>query len=528
MKGFSTLFLVAIIMASTLLLPCVDAFVALGRQQQATTTNRLFMAASSSSTIDNRMVEKTTKKQTVTAGNNNKIDNPNNKDSQPMDENSKFVCDEYVEYWKNFESPTAEEAPERIRDIVVPHLLNGTTQARAYWMYHMMRSGYFTGNAMAGALAHTLHERVIRRSDQIAPVFANSDNNDLFARYGLLLAEAFISYDQNWKWVEQGILNYPWDATLQVSSSKRDNIQLQWDHKQANPFFALSETSRLVREAIGIWGRRVRLEGKPAGVWLQDGGATGNSNIDIQYPSYYLNDFHYQTDGWLSSESAENYEVSTESLFLGRQDSMQRQTLVPLKKHFAQGNGAPPKKILEVACGTGRFATFTRDEFPTADMTLVDLSPFYLAKARDNIKYWQGYRGATAMQLATGKKGQRAPETTKFVQANAEKLPFADNSFDAVTTVYLFHEMPHYARVNAARELARVCKPGGMVVFSDSTQLHDRPDLADNLPNFGLLNEPHYESYLQEDIPALFEGHGLKCSEKYFNSRTKTLSFVKE
>lgn len=41
---------------------------------------------------------------------------------------------------------------------------------------------------------------------------------------------------------------------------------------------------------------------------------------------------------------------------------MQRQTLVPLSNHFRRSRparaGAP--KILEVACGTGRFATFLK------------------------------------------------------------------------------------------------------------------------------------------------------------------------
>ena len=41
------------------------------------------------------------------------------------------------------------------------------------------------------------------------------------------------------------------------------------------------------------------------------------------YPDYYMNSFHYQTDGWLSPTSASVYEASTETLFLGRQDAMQ-------------------------------------------------------------------------------------------------------------------------------------------------------------------------------------------------------------
>ena len=55
------------------------------------------------------------------------------------------------------------------------------------------------------------------------------------------------------------------------------------------------------------------------------------------------------------------YEVSTETLFLGRQDAMQRQTLVPLHKYVmsrpAAGTGL---RALEIAAGTGRFATFIK------------------------------------------------------------------------------------------------------------------------------------------------------------------------
>ena len=68
-----------------------------------------------------------------------------------------------------------------------------------------------------------------------------------------------------------------------------------------------------------------------------------------------------QTDGWLSEKSASIYEASTETLFLGRQDAMQRQSLVPLHK-FMQGRQADGSgtSMLEVACGTGRFATFVK------------------------------------------------------------------------------------------------------------------------------------------------------------------------
>ena len=68
-----------------------------------------------------------------------------------------------------------------------------------------------------------------------------------------------------------------------------------------------------------------------------------------------------QTDGWLSDKSASVYETSTETLFIGRQDAMQRTAMVPLadfmKARLPEGQDT---KVLEVACGTGRFGTFLK------------------------------------------------------------------------------------------------------------------------------------------------------------------------
>merc|ERR1719235_1034716 len=106
---------------------------------------------------------------------------------------------------------------------------------------------------------------------------------------------------------------------------------------------------------------------------------------------------------------------------------MQRLSLQPLHSIAAANKGAP--RILEVSAGTGRFATFIRDNHPTAHMTVSDLSPFYLEAARENDEYWRKMQDA----------GEAArPPPANFVQAAAEALPFADASFDAVVCVYLF------------------------------------------------------------------------------------------
>jgi hypothetical protein len=43
-------------------------------------------------------------------------------------------------------------------------------------------------------------------------------------------------------------------------------------------------------------------------------------DVDLgKYPDYYLQNFHFQSDGWLSDNSAQVYEYSTETLFSGTQ-----------------------------------------------------------------------------------------------------------------------------------------------------------------------------------------------------------------
>lgn len=65
----------------------------------------------------------------------------------------------------------------------------------------------------------------------------------------------------------------------------------------------------------------------------------------------------------------------------------------------------------------------------------MDLSPYYLEKARENYKYWVDLRCNGSDVGATD-----------FVMANAESMPFPDASYDVVTSTYLFHELPPQVR----------------------------------------------------------------------------------
>jgi len=94
--------------------------------------------------------------------------------------------------------------------------------------------------------------------------------------------------------------------------------------------------------------------------------------------------------------------------------------------------------------------------------------------------------------------------------ANGEAIPLADARVDAVTNVFMLHEVPPKVRRAVLRELARVLKPGGRLVIVDSLQPGDEPDYDGLLELFPQnYHEPYYASYLTEDFRALATGCGL-------------------
>ena len=216
------------------------------------------------------------------------------------------------------------------------------------------------------------------------------------------------------------------------------------------------------------------------------------------FPRYYLQNFHYQTGGWLTEDSAKRYDFQVEAMFAGTADAMRRQALVPIAEHM-KGRDQRKMSLLDVATGTGRFLTFVKDNWPRLKTTALDLSPAYLDEARKALKPWHD---------------------VAFLEANAEAMPLEDASQDIVTAVYLFHELPPKVRTVVAKEIARVLKPGGLFVLVDSIQPGDTPGfeaLTEFFPQ--AFHEPYYESYQTWNIRAAFEAVGL-------TPRTETAAFL--
>lgn len=213
-----------------------------------------------------------------------------------------------------------------------------------------------------------------------------------------------------------------------------------------------------------------------------------NEETQGKRPRYYLQNFHFQTGGWLTEDSAQRYDTQVEVLFNGTANAIRRQAIPPLHEIFA-GRDQRTLRLLDIGCGTGRFIDFVKQAWPRLPVTGVDLSEAYTAAARRHL---------------------RSRARTNLLVANAESLPFASASQDAVTSIFTFHELPPPVRRTVIAEAARVLKPGGRFILLDSLQRADRPDYLGLLEIFPQnFHEPYFESYLDEDFPAIARAAGL-------------------
>jgi SAM-dependent methyltransferase len=112
-----------------------------------------------------------------------------------------------------------------------------------------------------------------------------------------------------------------------------------------------------------------------------------------------------------------------------------------------------PRGILDVGCGTGRWALEMARQFPQANVVALDITP-------------------PPPEIAAEQGQDRRPENYAFIQANVlEGLPFADASFDFVHQRLLFLAIPSARWPGLIDQLVRVTSPGGWVELVEGSAI---------------------------------------------------------
>ena len=170
----------------------------------------------------------------------------------------------------------------------------------------------------------------------------------------------------------------------------------------------------------------------------------------------------------------------------------------------------PGQRVLDVASGTGMVA-FALARQGGCEVTGIDQSEAMLDGARAHLA--------------------RLPELAgevRFVQGEAERLPFADGEFDALSFTYLLRYVDDPAAT--MRELARVVRPGGrigMIEFgvpsSPPLRFLWREWTRYGLPLLGRIVSPAWVAVgrflgpnierfhaLEPDLPSLWRAAGIR------------------
>jgi SAM-dependent methyltransferase len=208
-------------------------------------------------------------------------------------------------------------------------------------------------------------------------------------------------------------------------------------------------------------------------------------------PEYVLQEFHHLPNGNYSDVLTRGYTTGFERSMLGQ---MQR-----VREHIAE-HLASCHAILDLGCASGKTAAAIHAKGIT-DVWGLEPSPYLLRHAARHYPH------------------------IRFVQGVMEKLPFPDQRFDGISACFVFHEVPPLSIRQALEEIARVLKPGGLLVIAEPSPMQLRYSFFAMIRKFGwrggyfqllarLLHEPFVDAWHAFALADEAAKKGLKVLEE--------------
>ncbi|CAA7410988.1 unnamed protein product [Spirodela intermedia] len=223
----------------------------------------------------------------------------------------------------------------------------------------------------------------------------------------------------------------------------------------------------------------------------------------IVYPDYYLKPFHGYDEGNLSWLAAAEAEAAT--LVVAQRavpnasveeanDIVRGRWLDVIEQHHQRhSRNLIISDILDIGCSIGFSTRCLASRFPSARLTGVDLSPYFLS-------------------VAQFKEKQRASRSNPitWIHANGEATGLPSSSFDLVSAAFVLHECPAWATANIIKEAFRLLRPGGTLAIKDNSP-KSKVIQELSLVLFTLMKsmEPFLDEYYQLDLEGVMRDAGF-------------------
>lgn len=225
------------------------------------------------------------------------------------------------------------------------------------------------------------------------------------------------------------------------------------------------------------------------------------TNSETVYPDYYLTSFHAYSEGNMGWEPAMEVEVAAYSVHAKIFAETGKTGDQQLRQSYHQilQNHIPhtPQQIVDIGCSVGMSTVAMQSVYPQAQITGVDLSPYFLTVAN--------YRYGSA--------------NIKWLHAAAERTNLPAASYDLVSLFLICHELPQTATLEIFAEARRLLKPGGHIAIMD---MNPASEIYGKMPPYILTllksTEPYLDQYFGLDIELALETTGFEAIQLIANS----------
>jgi ubiquinone/menaquinone biosynthesis C-methylase UbiE len=225
------------------------------------------------------------------------------------------------------------------------------------------------------------------------------------------------------------------------------------------------------------------------------------TNPQTTYPEYYLTSFHAYSEGNMGWEPAMEVEVAAYSvhakIFAETGKNGDQQLRQSYHQVLQENIPHAPQNVVDIGCSVGMSTVAMQSAYPQAQITGVDLSPYFLAVANH----------------------RHGGENIKWVHASAEQTNLPAASYDLVSLFLICHELPQTATLEIFQEARRLLKPGGHIAIMDMNPVSE---IYSQMPPYILTllksTEPYLDQYFSLDIDLALQTTGFESIKLIANS----------